>query len=333
MHTSRPTTLTLLITFALALLLVAPNVEANQNAAHHRILRKRAPQTDADSKSLQPLIGAGIGGGNTDTATTTTGLPTTTTSSTSTTTTGGTGILDGITGLLPGTTSNSTTSTSTTSSSSTTSSIPTTLSTTSESSSTETSITAAPSTSVVRNIATVTATSSEAAFTTASAESQNTAKNSSIAVTVLIGVGASIGGIVIIWILYRGYQRARADKVDSRMQPIDFTPTGYDDEGLPGQHRRHSGASFNSYSHHGHQAGSDHGHSVAPLPEHDFTAGNSNLAPVGGYADLARGSSPQPPQMHEMGHGVSHNAYSTQVPLHHQGGGYDQGVTPLNFKY
>lgn len=35
--------------------------------------------------------------------------------------------------------------------------------------------------------------------------------------------------------------------------------------------------------------------SLTPLPEHDFTAG---AAPVGGYADLARGPSPQP-QMQE----------------------------------
>jgi hypothetical protein len=68
---------------------------------------------------------------------------------------------------------------------------------------------------------------------------------------------------------------------------------------------------------------SDHGHSYAnaygatdlpPLPTHDFTAG-SHLAPVGGYADLARGPSPQPqmqealargPSIHQTGYGAGY---------------------------
>jgi len=47
---------------------------------------------------------------------------------------------------------------------------------------------------------------------------------------------------------------------------------------------------------------------MAPLPEHDFTAA-PHLAPVGGYADLARGGTPQP-QMHEAyGHGMAYGGH------------------------
>ena len=36
---------------------------------------------------------------------------------------------------------------------------------------------------------------------------------------------------------------------------------------------------------------------LTPIPDHDFTAGPA--VPVGGYADLARGPSPQPQMMQE----------------------------------
>jgi hypothetical protein len=58
----------------------------------------------------------------------------------------------------------------------------------------------------------------------------------------------------------------------------------------------------NIAGHGGYGSTSDYGHGN-PLPDHDFTAPSANLAPVGGYADLARGPSPGP-QMQEMpGHG------------------------------
>jgi len=109
------------------------------------------------------------------------------------------------------------------------------------------------------------------------------------------------------------------------MQPIDWQPTvDPNDDGLPG-HRRMpsngSGRSFHSGSDHmsdggnmagrggfGYSAGagasSDHGHGtiINDLPSHDFTAGPSHL--VGGYADLARGPSPQP-QMESLARGPS----------------------------
>jgi hypothetical protein len=97
------------------------------------------------------------------------------------------------------------------------------------------------------------------------------------------------------------------------MQPIDWQPTapGDDDGGLPVHRRASVASSFQSAGHEHNLAGQgvafgggsmDYNHgapTLGPLPDHDFTAGtNSNLAPVGGYADLARGPSPQP-QMQE----------------------------------
>ena len=55
--------------------------------------------------------------------------------------------------------------------------------------------------------------------------------------------------------------------------------------------------------------GSDHGHGTTglqPIPDHDFTAGATLGAPVGGYADLARGPSPGP-QMGQLNRGPSVN--------------------------
>lgn len=93
------------------------------------------------------------------------------------------------------------------------------------------------------------------------------------------------------------------------MQPIDWQPTDDARDGVPGLHRTGSGSSHHSSSHghSGYGGRSDHGHGLQPVPDHDFTAGPTTLAPVGGYADLARGPSPQP-QMQQYG-----------VPLHHQG--------------
>ena len=100
------------------------------------------------------------------------------------------------------------------------------------------------------------------------------------------------------------------------MQPIDWQPTTADDN-VPGLHRSATGLSHGS-SGHGDSPrgyGSDHGHNntLQPLPEHDFTAGPATLAPVGGYADLARGPSPGP-QMTQRPY--EYESYG--VPLHHQ---------------
>lgn len=118
------------------------------------------------------------------------------------------------------------------------------------------------------------------------------------------------------------------------MRPIDWQPTTSDDDGLPIHRRAGSNASsFHSGSGHeglsgGYGSTSDHGHGrsvspLPPLPDHDFTAPVANLAPVGGYADLARGPSPQPQMQEALARGPSmrrpqYDQYG--VPLHHQGG-------------
>lgn len=125
------------------------------------------------------------------------------------------------------------------------------------------------------------------------------------------------------------------------MKPIDWQPTVEDDSGLPAHRRAPSNASsFHSGSGHDNLGGGygstiDHARSPSPLPpipDHDFTAGPTHLAPVGGYADLARGSSPQPVMQEPLARGPSlsrpqYDQYG--VPLHHQGG-YAQDTYEYN---
>lgn len=116
------------------------------------------------------------------------------------------------------------------------------------------------------------------------------------------------------------------------MKPIDWQPTTGEDTGLPTHRRGNSNASsFHSGNGHdnlsnGYGSTIDHGRSASPLPplpDHDFTAGASHLAPVGGYADLARGPSPQPQMQETLSRGPNltipqYDQYG--VPLHHQSG-------------
>jgi hypothetical protein len=138
--------------------------------------------------------------------------------------------------------------------------------------------------------------------------------------------------VFIIWTVIRKWKFKPSSSFEDRMAPIDWNPNekeaGLD---IPGTHRRPNSmaSSFHSGSGHGHDenvagrgmaggygATSNDGHSS--VPEHDFTAGPSHLAPVGGYADLARGPSPGPydfargpspqPQMHEAAHNYDYGA-------------------------
>ena len=121
------------------------------------------------------------------------------------------------------------------------------------------------------------------------------------------------------------------------MQPIDWQPSAADSD-LPGGVRRNaSTASHGSFRSAGHSEESyGHGHNAAgygagygaagtstlqPIPDHDFTAGAGNLAPVGGYADLARGPSPGP-QMAQLQRGPSVNNSYGQQPHYGYNGGY-----------
>ena len=143
-------------------------------------------------------------------------------------------------------------------------------------------------------------------------------QNKSNIATILIAIVASIGGVFIIWTIFRKWKLRPSSSFDDRMQPIDWQPAGPDDSGLPNHRRANSAASHGSFhsSGHGHEAGSgygatsNHGHGgLDPLPDHDFTAAaGGNLAPVGGYADLQRGPSPQP-TMAELNRGPSFNQH------------------------
>jgi len=165
----------------------------------------------------------------------------------------------------------------------------------------------------------MTVTSSDSSSTGTAPPSTGASSTTKTTLTIIIALAASIGGIAIVWTLIRKWKFKPSDKFEDRMQPIDWQPSS-PEEGLPGLHRATSTHSHKSFYSGGHE--SDHGSSQqhgngihrgpSPLPEHDFTAGPSHLAPGAGYADLARGPSPQPQisQMHEANYGV---------PLHHQG--------------
>lgn len=165
----------------------------------------------------------------------------------------------------------------------------------------------------------MTVTSSDTGSTSAVPATSGASSTTKTTLTVLIALAVSVGSIAIIWTVIRKWKFKPSDKFEDRMQPIDWQPTG-SEETVPGLHRAASTRSHTSFYSGGHE--SDHNSSqqqgnsirrgVTPLPEHDFTAGPSHLAPGAGYADLARGPSPQPQttQVQEVQYGV---------PLHHQG--------------
>jgi len=152
-------------------------------------------------------------------------------------------------------------------------------------------------------------------------------------VTVLIIIAVSVGASAIVWTIIRKWKFRKSSSFEDRMQPIDWQPGAMDDGGISGSSRRplSNASSFHSGSHgsddlHRSQTGANGAHTTAslgPLPDHDFTPGAAHFAPVGGYADLARGSSPCPePVMQEaLAHAPSVNQHYQYdqygVPLHH----------------
>ncbi|KAJ3806186.1 hypothetical protein F5876DRAFT_50502 [Lentinula aff. lateritia] len=196
-----------------------------------------------------------------------------------------------------------------------------------------------PITSVISGVL-VTLTESVAASSTASSSSSVSGDISSsdgkkAGITVVIVIASCVGGVAILWTIFRKWKLGRSSKFDQRLQPINWQPTTEDgiDSGIPIHRRRASDtSSFHSGVHSGpsdmgHRS-SENGHStygaadLPPLPSHDFTVGPSHhLTPVGGYADLARGPSPQPQMQENLTRGPSINRnYDHNVPLHHQTG-------------
>lgn len=137
----------------------------------------------------------------------------------------------------------------------------------------------------------------------------------------MIVIASCVGAIAIGWTIIRKWKFKPSSTFEDRMAPIDWHTAGAQDDGIPGLQRNVSTAShgsFHSASHsdesYGHGSsgygagyGARHGTTnLQPVPDHDFTAGPTTLAPVGGYADLARGPSPGPP-MTELSRGPSMN--------------------------
>lgn len=169
-------------------------------------------------------------------------------------------------------------------------------------------------------------------------------------------IAASVGGLFVIWTIIRKWKFSPSKDFEDRMQPIDWQPADTNEGAGVSSNRRSIASSFHSAGHSdeniagrgvgagvgaggygatatgGNNAaaayGSDHGHGA--LPDHDFTAGAS-LAPGAGYADLARGPSPQPyhqPQMaqyDQAGAPMAYGGYSAQTHQQDPYGGYAPG--------
>jgi len=155
----------------------------------------------------------------------------------------------------------------------------------------------------------------------------STAQVKSTTLTVLVAIAASIGGIFIVWTIFRKWKLSSSKEFDRRLNPIDWQPTNGEDDQIPGHARRPSVGSLHSSSH-GHgttglsRVPSNHSHSN-PFDDFDSPAQRSSPVQVGGYADLARGSSPTQMQENNQ-YGPSYNQGVTPLPLHHQGG-YNTG--------
>ncbi|KAF8634479.1 hypothetical protein AX15_000919 [Amanita polypyramis BW_CC] len=321
---------TLFFYFAL-LVLFASSADASSHVQpnHRRLLKKRMPQVlgfptsptaqNTATGTSSPASVKPSASGKT-TATFTSVTPTTvgqtsTTPLTSTTNTDTTG------SASSSGTSSSPSSTSPTS----TSGLPSTSTSSSTFSSTGIPTHSIPSASVTPDALTQTETVSGVS-PSASTQVQETAAESShkkTTFTVIIAVASSIGAIAILWTLFRKWKLARSSKFDDRLQPIDWQPPSEDARRRPVSSASSFHSGINGF---GSEQGNEHvqNSTLAPLPEHDFTAlPSSHLAAVGGYADLARGPSPQPQMQEAYGRHspiTGRPNYDVSVPLHHQAG-------------
>jgi hypothetical protein len=159
-------------------------------------------------------------------------------------------------------------------------------------------------------------------------------------ITILIVLAASIGGCAIVWTIIRKWKFRPSAQFEDRLEPVNWQPAEHesDGSGLPTHRKVPSNASsFHSAGHDNmmglsrNNSGSAYnaGRSLTPLPDHDFTAGAAALAPGAGYADLARGPSPQPSMQEALHRGPSFNqGYNDYAaPAYYQGGqeAYDHG--------
>ncbi|KAG2045017.1 hypothetical protein BDR03DRAFT_995312 [Suillus americanus] len=311
--------------------------DPNHQVSHNRFLKKRAaPQIGGFGP--QPVIGVGAGPSAATTAAVTQSTPTATTAdstpvssvtpSTSSPSATATSVSTSQSLVSQVSSTTATTSLTSSSTSSASSTSPTSIQSTSSTPPTIQSVQSSPSaidatpaqagSPTSQSVVLVTNTASSSASATPSSLSSSSTGITHTALIVLIVIATSVGGSIIIWTIIRKWKFGKSSSFDDRMQPIDWQPSNDNDDngGIPGLNRRNSTASsFHSGSGHAGIGAT----TLSPIPDHDFTAGPANLAPVGGYADLARGPSPQP-MMQELARGPSYKSDQYGVPLHH--GGY-----------
>lgn len=236
-------------------------------------------------------------------------------------------------GILGDTSSSFSSSPSSSSAASSTSSSSSTSSTSSPSSSLSSSPTTVPETPTVhatdnaplassthKPIVTVVATGNPEEATSVP-KPTGAAQVKSTTLMILIIIASSLGGIAILWTIFRKWKLGRSSKFDERLQPIDWQPTEADRDAAPISTPRRAlsnASSFHSSSAHANGGVQGRTSPLQPIPDHDFTAG---AVPVGGYADLARG--PSPP-MGEVNRGhlpmTGGYEYDSAAPLHYQAG-------------
>ncbi|TDL28192.1 hypothetical protein BD410DRAFT_799502 [Rickenella mellea] len=348
---SLPLTLFFITTLLLAIATLANAEPLSPSAARrsHRILKKRAavqPAAQANTPVANGAEGApgtndrnngnAAGGGGTVSGTGTSSSTTSTSSSTTSSST-----TSSSTSSTSSTTSSSTTSSSTTSSSTTSTSSSTTPAATQSQTSQSLNVQALPTgsptqdTPAAARFTTVTSSApAESATNSDGASPSGAATITKTTITVLVAVGASIGAAILIWTIIRKWKFKPSAEFEDRMQPIDWQPSVNPADDIIPRHRRmnsngshgsfHSGEdhsdSFSgrgAYGAYGPSSDHGHGNTISDLPQHDFTAGPAHLAPVGAYADLSRGPSPQP-QMQESSlargpsftHGYDNPAYA-----------------------
>jgi len=328
---------TLLLYFSLVLAVAAssnPNTFGIHRRGHAdlgRLVKKRTPAdilaNESSAQTASPTQGTSAVAQTspTNSASVQTTSVAAASPSASPSTTGGSSVLSSVVGeLLP------------TGSSTASSAVPTTTSSTSSHSS------STPQTSAHASTAATTPTQSILYLTSGSTPTPtqtSTASSDSgmspTAMTALIVIAASVGAAVIGWTIIRKWKFRPSSDFEGRMQPIDWQPGGSnEDADLPSQHRPLSRASsFHSGSGNAHvddqmrgPVGGYGAPALSPIPDHDFTAGPVHLAPVGGYADLARRPSLQPMMQESLAPApsinrpVQYDQYG--VPLHHGYNGY-----------
>ena len=174
-----------------------------------------------------------------------------------------------------------------------------------------------PTASVVASTITSTQSLSATASGTAAPQAQSaSSKTKSTTLTVLIAVAASVGGIAILWTIFRKWKLSSSKKFDRRLNPItNWQPTNGEDDNNSSLRRASSSSSERG-------PGEDHSANL----KHDFTTGRGNTAPIGGYTDLARTSSTNKnkdnPLMQQV-LGSSNHGYDVGVPLHYGYGTYN----------